>query len=377
MSQALRGFANDKPSQDDTLYLRQGKYMTENQALPGGSLRKDILRDVSRSFFLSVQVLPKALRKPIGMAYLFARAADTIADTRLAAPEQRVAYLQAFRAQFDNPDPAALERFAAALTPQQSIPAERALLARLPELFRHYGMLPESDRVLIRDLMRELPEGMVMDLTTFPAEDKKPKASPKALATDEALDRYCYLVAGTAGKFWTRVLAAKTKTIRDEALMIDSGVRYGQGLQMVNVLRDAPRDLAIGRCYIPLTRLSAAGLTPEDLINPANAGRARPVLHALIRETLDRLDHGRQYFLQLPRRSWRVRMATLWPLLIALRTLALLAYEPDWLNPDVVVRVPRRETKRLLLSGALRGLSNFAVNRLVNRLMRRARKALK
>ena len=44
-------------------------------------LRGEVLRSVSRSFYLSLRVLPKPLRDPLSLAYLLARATDTIADT--------------------------------------------------------------------------------------------------------------------------------------------------------------------------------------------------------------------------------------------------------------------------------------------------------
>src|SRR5881394_2338095 len=44
-------------------------------------LRGPILRSVSRSFYLSLRVLPRPLRDPLSLAYLMARATDTIADT--------------------------------------------------------------------------------------------------------------------------------------------------------------------------------------------------------------------------------------------------------------------------------------------------------
>src|SRR4029079_1139309 len=50
----------------------------------------DLLRQVSRSFYLSLAILPRPLREPIGLAYLLARAADTVADTRLIARAARI-----------------------------------------------------------------------------------------------------------------------------------------------------------------------------------------------------------------------------------------------------------------------------------------------
>ena len=54
-----------------------------------GDLLGSLLRQVSRSFYLSLAVLPRSLREPIGLAYLLARAADTIADTRLIPRDDR------------------------------------------------------------------------------------------------------------------------------------------------------------------------------------------------------------------------------------------------------------------------------------------------
>ena len=50
------------------------------------------------------------------------------------------------------------------------------------------------------------------------------------------------------------------------------GVRFGKALQMTNVLRDVPADLASGRCYLPAAELAALGLAPA---RPAGSGGAR------------------------------------------------------------------------------------------------------
>src|SRR5207253_2674090 len=57
-------------------------------------LLRDLLRQVSRSFYLSLAILPRPLREPVGLAYLLARAADTVADTRLIAREERVRHVE-------------------------------------------------------------------------------------------------------------------------------------------------------------------------------------------------------------------------------------------------------------------------------------------
>ena len=114
------------------------------------------------------------------------------------------------------------------------------------------------------------------------------------------------------------------------------------------MLRDLPRDLRIGRCYLPASELAALGLVPQDLLSPASLPRVRPLLDALIDEALLRLDEGRAYTLAVPRREARLRLASLWPLVIGLGTLARLRRAENLLDPAVTVKVSRGEVRRLL-----------------------------
>jgi phytoene/squalene synthetase len=50
------------------------------------------------------------------------------------------------------------------------------------------------------------------------------------------------------------------------------GSGSARGLQSINILRDLPKDLQAGRCYLPLDELAGAGLTPADLLDPAQEG---------------------------------------------------------------------------------------------------------
>ena len=61
------------------------------------ALIRNLLKNVSRSFHLSLIVLPRPVRGQMGLAYLFCRAADTIADTRILPYHERLPALHAFR----------------------------------------------------------------------------------------------------------------------------------------------------------------------------------------------------------------------------------------------------------------------------------------
>ena len=319
------------------------------------------LRDVSRSFFLTLKVLPGALRRPIGLAYLFARAADTIADTALISRPDRLKYLELFRETFKDGGVGRLRAIKEALSGPQRIPAERELLSRLEEGFALLYTLEQADQSMIRKLILTLTEGMVLDLTTFPGEDE---GYLVALETRAELDRYTYYVAGCVGEFWTDIhLAHRPSLARwDREVMVRRGVRFGKGLQMTNVLRDLPRDLRIGRCYLPRKELETLGLCPDDLLDPAATVKLRPLLRELLALTVDHYQEGWTYTLAIPRREARMRLACAWPLLIGLKTLGLIEQSPNLLDPGVVIKIGRSEVYRLMLRSVATIGSNVSLD---------------
>ena len=305
-------------------------------------LLSDLLRGVSRSFYLTLRILPVGLRTPVGLAYLLARAADTISDTRLLPSQERLRHLLRFREQVENKaDLSSLELLVYALIRNQEMPQETDLLVSLPQIFAVFDSVAEPDRSLIRSVVATLTRGMEEDLTTFPAEGSGQIA---ALPDSSALDHYTYMVAGCVGEFWTRIMIEHCPELRDwnGDHMQQVGVRFGKALQLTNVLRDIPRDLRNGRCYLPADELSKAGISPGDLLDPTAGDRARPVLVSWMETALEHFDEAERYLLALPRRSVRLRLAALWPILLGLATLALLARNHDWLDPSKPSKVNRR-----------------------------------
>ncbi len=165
----------------------------------------------------------------------------------------------------------------AALTDRQSTPQERELLNSVPQALAMLQECREVDRDLIRRVVVTLTQGMEMDLTTFPAEDSGRIA---ALETRADLDSHLYHAAGCVGEFWTAITMAHARALRrwEPQVMSEAGVRFGKALQLTNVLRDVPKDLRMGRCYLPKAELAQIGVTPEELLDPAAGPRARPVL---------------------------------------------------------------------------------------------------
>lgn len=304
-------------------------------------------------------ILPRALREPIGLAYLLARAADTVADTRLVAREARLAHLETLRRACagEAADVAAVAR---ACAPQQARAAERLLLERTGEALARVDALPAADRVEVRAVLATLTSGMVFDLARFPGEDA---AGLAALASLEELDRYTYLVAGCVGPFWTALHVAHRPRLRRWELrtMSEQGVRFGKALQLTNVLRDVPADLLSGRCYLPADELAALGLEPKSLLDPDAAARARPLYRRLLGVALEHYDAAWRYTLAIPRLEWRMRLACAWPLLIGLATVAALAAHPNPLAATPPVKITRAAARGLLARSAVTVWSNRAL----------------
>jgi farnesyl-diphosphate farnesyltransferase len=314
-----------------------------------------LLRDVSRSFYLSLAILPRELREPIGLAYLLARATDTVADTRLVARQDRLNHLQTLRRAYAG-DPVDVHAVAAACAPGQAQPAERRLLGRVAEATARLDRLPEPERAQVRCVLDTITSGQIFDLERFPGEDA---AHLAALATRADLDHYTYLVAGCVGAFWTALHVARRPALArwDVAGMSAQGVRFGKALQLTNVLRDVRSDLRAGRCYLPADELARLGLCPENLLDPGRTRLARPLLDDLLDLALEHYDAAWRYTAAIPRREWRMRLACAWPLLIGLGTLGAFARLPDPLAAEPV-KISRAEVRRLLGRSALTVWSN-------------------
>ena len=335
-----------------------------------------LLPQVSRSFYLTIRVLPYDLRRPVGLAYLLARAADTIADTRALPPAQRLDRLLSFRAVLEGSTATdSVTEITSDLTGFQKSQAEGELLSSLDDALSCLESTPQEDQRLIRSVAVSLTRGMEMDLTVFPAEEA---GTVGTLTTDDDLDQYTYHVAGCVGEFWTAITAAHTPALTkwDLEAMSKAGVRFGKALQLTNVLRDIPRDLRIGRCYLPEARLSQLGLKPDDLLDPSAAPAARPALTWGIERALGHYEVAVDYILAIPRGSLRLRLAALWPVIIGIATLGKLAQNPDWLNPEVTTKVSRRWVYSVMAASLPAARSNTLVKMWTGRLASQARSAL-
>jgi farnesyl-diphosphate farnesyltransferase len=315
----------------------------QNELLTG------LLRDVSRSFYLTLSILPGAIRQQIGLAYLLARTSDTIADTPIVPWDNRLQALELLRERIAGTS-SVLLKFDS-LASHQGTPAERVLLERCESSLALLAQLNRVDQDLVKWVLDVIVGGQVLDLHRFASGTRD---NIVALATDSELDDYTYRVAGCVGEFWTRLCLAHfypSAGLPADQLLAN-GICFGKGLQMVNILRDLPTDLEQGRCYIPMSRLSEIGMAPEALLNPANEPSFRPLFQSYLDRATDHLRAGWKYTDTLPWYSMRVRLACAWPILIGLDTIRLLR-DSNSIDARQRVKVDRQQVKRLIWRSVL------------------------
>jgi farnesyl-diphosphate farnesyltransferase len=312
-------------------------------------LLTDLLREVSRSFYLTLRVLPKSIRPQIGLAYLLARTTDTIADTEIVPVGQRLKLLQALRERILGMNSAPLDF--GGLAQQQGSPGERVLLEKCEASLALLKAQSPIDQKLIREVLETITSGQELDLQRFggAAGDAGPANKITALPTDAELDDYTYRVAGCVGRFWTRTCLAHQFSPREitSSAFEELGVRFGKGLQLVNILRDIPADLAKGRCYLPADKLAAGGLAPADLLRPENEAQFRPIYNQYLDLAEAHLAAGWEYTNRIPFGQVRVRLACAWPILIGLKTIGRLR-AGNVLDPRNRIKISRAEVWQII-----------------------------
>ena len=288
-----------------------------------GELEKQVLKGVSRSFYLTLRLLPGPMRGAASLGYLLARTSDTLADSTAAPVDARLQCLD----QFSRAVAAKSEapRWPVSILNATADSKERHLLESSAEVFTWLRSLPAAEAELVCEVLATIISGQMLDLERFAGASGE---TPVVLDDDAALEDYAWRVAGCVGAFWTKLgfltLGDRFSNV-PEADLLARGIAYGKGLQLVNILRDLAADLATGRCYLPVA-------DPRD---PA----ALLACHArwLVRAEAW-VGEGEVYAKSL--RSRRLRAATVLPALIARKTLEPLR-DVTWDALQHRIKVPR------------------------------------
>lgn len=324
---------------------------------------RDILPGVSRTFAISIKLLPGPLGRAVLSAYLLCRIADTVEDDQAMAPDDKAALLDALLAAFD--DAAASEAYPAAAAAVQGDAPHVDLVRHTHLVFRIWRALPAASAVAVRRWVEEMGRGMRSFVLRYPHGIR--------IRTLEEYREYCYYVAGTVGYMLTDLWRANSAAITPrlyDALWAKAR-NFGEALQTVNILKDvaidAERENSI---YVPEELLRTHGSAHATLLDPAHETANHTALSELIALAWANLDAARDYLLLIPRRALPVRLFCILPLLFAYATLRDLTRSRAMLRPGGTVKISRREVRTLMIAGLAVAGSNAGVRWLVGRVRR-------
>ena len=206
-----------------------------------------LLVATSRTFALAIPLLPEPIRHEVTLSYLLFRVADTFEDAASWPPAPRVDALARFAEILERHDPAA----AAALAQRWAgeVPCEqqgyRDLLAELPEVLDAFFSLPPAAVDLIRAHVLRTTWGMAGFVGRIEEDQLRLRDIPD-------LQDYCYVVAGIVGELLTELFLLGRPRLEPAAAGLRERSRaFGEGLQLVNILKDSAADAVQGRLYLP------------------------------------------------------------------------------------------------------------------------------
>lgn len=207
-----------------------------------------LLQMVSRTFALSIPRLPEPTRGEATVAYLLMRIADTFEDTTTARLSDRVAGLEAFRALMRSPlcmeSRAALTQAASRMEVEH--PGERATMdAALAVLDAFVQLRPQAQRV-IGETCEQMAEGMGHWIQRTGADGHL------RLQSLSELRSYCYVVAGIVGRMLTDLYVLQCpELVGVEGELHKRALAFGEGVQLVNILKDVKADAIERRQFLP------------------------------------------------------------------------------------------------------------------------------
>lgn len=224
----------------------------------------ELLEKTSRTFALAIPLLPEPTRHEVTIAYLLFRIADTFEDGEQWSAPRRMAALEQLALLLQDPQ----QRRCVELGRQWSHDAPtandayRELLAETETVFGAYRALPPMPRSFLCTHVQRTARGMRDIVRSTGARGQL------RLRTLADLRHYCYLVAGIVGEMLTELFLHGRPKLQPVAEYLRSRSQaFGEGLQLVNILKDAEEDAKDGRIYLPdgVTRAEVGALADRDL----------------------------------------------------------------------------------------------------------------
>ncbi len=304
----------------------------------------EMLRGVSRTFALSIEQLPQILRDSITVSYLLLRVSDCLEDHETMTPGQKADLLRLWAHALGGDVPVKnLTRSIANLdgSDPEIYVAQQAQVV----IEQLYNLPPEIQEAIVERVNRtSLGMARWQDHGPF-------------VENEEEMDDYMHQVAGRVGYLLTDIFAWHSPIIQERKEQLMPLAReYGLALQTVNIIRGMRKDYERGWVYVPRTFYEQAGLTRDTLFAPENLDKAMQVVDMLANKAENHLWHGMTYITAFPRHQHRIRLACMWPLFFAVRTLAISRNNANVLLTEA--KMGRDQVKKIMLNTKYFGWSN-------------------
>ncbi len=320
-----------------------------------------VLPKVSRTFALNISVLKGELHRGILTAYLFCRIIDTVEDAARLDPRTKIKLLTEFSRLIRDAGYRAREltRWIQDSAVVAGSVNDLDLLANTARAFRIFDALPRSHQDQIVPSVSEMALGMAYFQKKF--DDGK----PALLESEDELEEYCYFVAGAVGEMLCNLFLVELPGLPESSreIMKRTAVSFGLGLQMTNISKDVIVDRKRGWSYIPRSLITANGLTVEEFNSMKSAEGNLRVLEKLLQKTMGHLQDALKFTLAIPRTEYSIRLFCIWPLWMALETVAVLHNNRSLIDSDDPVKISRAAVRRILRRTSLICFSNFLLER--------------
>jgi farnesyl-diphosphate farnesyltransferase len=316
--------------------------------------REIMVRQVSRTFALSIEQLPDLLREAISIAYLMFRISDGIEDHAEIPPERKIALLEQWAGILEGRDKGA--RLTRSVTDLDSEDPEVEVIQEAPLILNWLSALPVAYQEPILHHVHATTVGMARWQAHGP------------FVEDEAeLDDYMHEVAGRVGYLVTDLFALYSPRIHDQRdVLMPLSRECGLALQTVNVIRGIRKDYERGWVFVPRTYYERAGLNRDTLLDPNMLNKALSVVGMLADKADRHLENGLAFVTKFPRSEHSIRLSLMWPFFFAVRTLAISRNNPDVLTSEA--KMTRNEIHRIVAETKLFGWSNRWLARYYQRL---------
>jgi len=305
---------------------------------------RDLLRTASRTFAIGIEQLPGVLCDAGTVAYLLLRVSDYLEDNEDMTAQKKIVLLNLWAEILQGN--AKVEELTSQIQNVDPSNPDAVVAQHTEDILLRLASLPTEVQEIIVHHVLKTTYGMARWVERGPQ------------VIDEAdMDDYMFEVAGRVGYLLTHLFAWYSTAIRNKKdKLLPLSREFGLALQTVNVIRGLRKDYERGWVFVPKKFLAAVNLTAHELFQPENRVEAIKVLDMLADKAERHLHAALACVKSLPPWQHRIRLACIFPLMFAIRTLAISRRNAQVFDSEA--KITREEVKRIVVDATMWGWSN-------------------